>query len=384
MLLGDTRLERRLQSIVSQLEKKPSESFPSIFSEEAALEGFYRFLRNPSVRWERLLEGHFEQSCSRVASKEEVIMIHDTSLMQFHRERDTDLGLISGSRKGESREVGFPAHFSMAVSADVSPEPLGLIHLAPLRRLKLSKTRRRQRNRRTKDEQKSESSKWINAVRECRRKLGESARIVHVMDREADFYALMANLVRARERFVIRISHTTRLVDFADERSTVAQAISDREVICRREVWINQRRKARGLRTTKRNPPRRSREAALSITATSVEVMRSDCASAKTYPQKIRLNVVHVFESNPPEGEPPVDWKLYTTESVETETQILKIVDIYRSRWLIEEYFKALKTGCSFEERQLESFKTAMTALALLLPVAWQMLVSLRQGCVST
>jgi hypothetical protein len=49
---------------------------------------------------------------------------------------------------------------------------------------------------------------------------------------------------------------------------------------------------------------------------------------------------------------------------------------VYRSRWVIEEYFKALKTGCSIEKRQLESYEALANALALLVPVAWRMLLA--------
>jgi len=50
-------------------------------------------------------------------------------------------------------------------------------------------------------------------------------------------------------------------------------------------------------------------------------------------------------------------------------------VDGYRSRWLIEESFKCLKTGCAYEKRQLETLQTRLVALALLAPVAWQRLL---------
>ena len=49
------------------------------------------------------------------------------------------------------------------------------------------------------------------------------------------------------------------------------------------------------------------------------------------------------------------------------------IVDAYRTRWVIEEYFKALKTGCAFEKRQLESAKTIFNSLAVFLPIAWSL-----------
>lgn len=37
--------------------------------------------------------------------------------------------------------------------------------------------------------------------------------------------------------------------------------------------------------------------------------------------------------------------------------------------------FKALKTGCSFEKRQLESLATLLNALAIFVPVAWRLLL---------
>jgi hypothetical protein len=70
----------------------------------------------------------------------------------------------------------------------------------------------------------------------------------------------------------------------------------------------------------------------------------------------------------------PVDWTLFTSEPIETAEQILAIVDAYRGRWPIEEYFKAIKSGCVFEERQLESKATIVKALALFVPIAWVLL----------
>jgi hypothetical protein len=92
------------------------------------------------------------------------------------------------------------------------------------------------------------------------------------------------------------------------------------------------------------------------------------------------VNVVHVTEPAPPPGQEPVDWKLYTTEPIDSVEQVLKIVDHYRSRWVIEEYFKALKTGCSYEKRQLGNRHSLLNALAVMTPIAWTLL-ALRQQC---
>jgi hypothetical protein len=92
-------------------------------------------------------------------------------------------------------------------------------------------------------------------------------------------------------------------------------------------------------------------------------------------PATLAVHVVSVWEVAAPAGEEPVTWRLITTEPVDTVDQVLQIVDWYRTRWLIEEFFKALKTGCAYEKRQLESLATLLVALALLAPIAWQLLL---------
>jgi hypothetical protein len=373
--LGDVRLERRLISIAQQISARPSESFPLIFSGEADLEAFYRFVSNPAVHWENILEPHHRQTRSRVSAGADIIAIHDSSPLQFRRKTNTDIGFISRSRKGKVKDVGFFGHFTLAVSAGTNSDPLGLVQVKPIRRSgKMAKRRRYRAGRKGKEHAKFESCKWIEGIRETRRKLGASAQIIHVMDREADFFTLMGDLDKSSERFVIRVSHD-RKIQAGEGVLTVSQALAECAVICEREVYLSERPQRRGTAQRKRYPARASRNTLLTVTATSVKIKRSEYASALEYPDTLPLNVVHVTEPNPPNGAQPVDWKLFTTEPIDSEAQVLNIVDIYRKRWLIEEFFKALKTGCSYEDRQLESFKTVMNTLAIMLPIAWQMLL---------
>jgi hypothetical protein len=69
---------------------------------------------------------------------------------------------------------------------------------------------------------------------------------------------------------------------------------------------------------------------------------------------------------------------LFTNEKLDTPADIEAVVDHYRARSVIEEYFKALKTGCSVEKRQLCTYEGLVRALALFVPVAWALL-SLRE-----
>lgn len=96
-----------------------------------------------------------------------------------------------------------------------------------------------------------------------------------------------------------------------------------------------------------RHPARRHRLAKLSFAAVAVDLPRTKDAAA-TASATLPVNVVHVFEKHPPPGEPAVEWFLLTDLPVDNPDAIAFVVDCYRGRWIIEEYFKALKTGCQY------------------------------------
>ena len=123
-----------------------------------------------------------------------------------------------------------------------------------------------------------------------------------------------------------------------------------------------------------RHPARRCRIATLSFAAKAIEIPRTVDAKAAGSPT-LRLNVIYVWEPKPPPGEPAVEWFLLTNLPIGTADEIAFAVDCYRARWMIEEYFKALKTGCQYEKRQLESAHSLLNALAVLAPVAWRLLL---------
>ena len=93
-----------------------------------------------------------------------------------------------------------------------------------------------------------------------------------------------------------------------------------------------------------------------------------------TLPKLLNVNVIDVIEDTPPEGCEAVRWILVTREPIDTQEDVERVVDIYRCRWLIEEYFKALKTGCAFEKRQLKSRHALLNALGIFSVIAWRLL----------
>ncbi len=144
-----------------------------------------------------------------------------------------------------------------------------------------------------------------------------------------------------------------------------------------RQVQLSERLQASVLPADRKtHPARKSRSAELVLRCAQVTLKRhAKRNSDGQSPKSITLNVVDVSEVNVPSGEPPVRWTLATTEPVDSEAACWRIVDLYRSRWLVEEFFKAIKTGCGFRFRQLDSYKTLLVALGLCVPVAWTLLL---------
>jgi hypothetical protein len=63
--------------------------------------------------------------------------------------------------------------------------------------------------------------------------------------------------------------------------------------------------------------------------------------------------VVEVREVAAPRGVKPLHWVLYTSHAIESFDDAWRVITYYEKRWLIEEFHKALKTGCRLEERQI-------------------------------
>jgi hypothetical protein len=93
------------------------------------------------------------------------------------------------------------------------------------------------------------------------------------------------------------------------------------------------------------------------------------------WPRTVTLNALLVEEVSPRKDVEPVCWRLFTNLPVDTPEQVAFAVDAYCARWVIEEFFKAIKTGCAFERRQLETCRALLNALAVFSVIAWRLLL---------
>lgn len=368
--LGDRRLTDRLQRVVGALCAAPDMSFPRAMENDAALEGTYRFLSNKRVKPDAILEPHHVQSAQRVrASSEQVIVAHDTSELNYGLFDREGLG-----RVGRGKARGVYIHVALAVTRDTHA-PLGTLAVKTLARKDAPKPHLKHgKNQNNPD---NEARRWPETLSAVANQLGQPGSVIHVMDREADDYTLFAHAIALGERFVVR-QYRARTLTHDKERCDVRAVLNDVEYLVDSKGKLSTKRPSDMPAYRKRHPARTSRVAILSFRASQVTLPRPVTASER--PElTLTLNLVHVLERNPPVGCDPVEWWLWTNEPVDTGEQILNVVDAYRARWVIEEFFKALKTGCAIEARQLETKDALLNALAIFIPIAWHLL-ALRQA----
>ena len=99
-------------------------------------------------------------------------------------------------------------------------------------------------------------------------------------------------------------------------------------------------------------------------------------ATGKGEPVPARL--VRVWEETGPDAAPGLEWLLLCDQPVADFAHALACARQYTSRWLIEDFHKALKTGLGAEKLQLQTAARLFAAVALLSVVALA-LVDLRE-----
>ena len=106
-------------------------------------------------------------------------------------------------------------------------------------------------------------------------------------------------------------------------------------------------------------------------------------AAAGDLPTTIALTLVDVREVLAPEDGEPIHWRLLTTHTVANLAEAHRVVELYRMRWSIEEFFRTLKTaGFDIEEADISDPQVMMkfVAAATVAAVTVMQLVKARDG----
>jgi hypothetical protein len=292
------------------------------------------------VSLERLLESWPQQTAGAVAGRH-VLAIQDTSELKFNTTAERTRGL---GEVGKGNRRGALLHAMVAVDAQ-DGACLGLVGGAiwtRAGRVTVVHGERALTDR--------ESRRWLDTARAARTVLDQAACITVMADRESDIYAEWATLPDDKLHLLTRVMHDRSLVG----GGTLYEAADKLPFMDTRTVEL------------KATPKRAARTATLALRFSRVQLKRPLKAGLKDLPDFVELTLVEAVELEPPQGVEPVHWRLLTTHQVAKATDAWQIVDWYRMRWTIEQFFRLLKTqGFRIEDSQLDSADTLLKLIAV-------------------
>ncbi len=127
--LGHRSRRERAVRMAAAIAADPAASLPKQMGSEAALHAAYRFLQTPAVTYEQLIGPHVEQTREAMAKPERVLLIQDTTHVDY-QQHPTTMGL---GPIGNGTHHGFLLQTVLAVEP-ASRQVLGLAHQEPFLR----------------------------------------------------------------------------------------------------------------------------------------------------------------------------------------------------------------------------------------------------------
>ncbi len=331
--LGDRRRTRRLIKVAEQVANDPSASFPDQMKSWGDLKAAYRLFDCEDVTFEAIAGPHWQQT--RAVEPGRYLVLDDTTEIDFGYRRD-----IKGlSKIGNGSGRGFLLHNGLLVEAE-SQSVIGVagqtIHYRQPRPKKENAAQRFKRER--------ESRVWGDVIDQIGQP-DEGVQLVHVCDRGADDFEVFCHLLQNNCDWVVRASSLHRhVITPSDDKMPLQEYLRGLPVAGIYELSLRAR------------PGQSARTATLEVRfgRLAMPIPKHKSPYVKSLdPQPIAMSVVWVREIDAPAGVSPITWVLYTSLPVTTFDEAWQVVGDYECRWLVEEYHKALKTGCSVQRRLL-------------------------------
>jgi hypothetical protein len=285
---------------------------------------FTRFLRNASVTASEMVAHAAERTAARTAGRD-VVVIQDTSELALGGRRAKARGYGPVGKGGALR--GLLLHAVLAVDAGTGGL-LGLVDAKVWNR-KGGKVADR-RSRKTSNK---ESQRWLDGTMRAGEVLVAAAQITGVSDRESDIYEHFARRPSNVHLIVRACQNRTIETSDADQISLLFPHVDSLPEQGRFEVKIPAA------------PGRKARTAELAVRFSRVVLCKPLHGAAPDLPATITLTMVDVRETSMPQDGKSIHWRLLTTHAVTNLGEARRIVDLYRMRWTIEEFFHMLKTA---------------------------------------
>lgn len=378
--LNDKRLNARLAEVLSQLARRPTASIPAACGGRAEMEASYRLFDNEKATFAKILQPHTDATRQRIAAQPVVVLVQDTTEADLTRPQQQVKGagpLDEGARRGA---LLHPLH---AFTPDGTP--LGTLAATAWVRAEepVNASLSRAERAATPIEDK-ESHRWVTTLEQAQAE-GEhcpNTQLITVADSEADIYEFVDQAMSQPGRcaWIVRACQDRALLgdDAKPAEKHLRDTLLDQPVLFTKTIPVRGRSAKVSCETRGRRQPRQSRQAEVEVRAGSVTLRPPWRADRKLPP--LTVKVVLVREIDPPEGEEAVEWLLLTSLPVDTIEAVRLVIQYYCVRWMIEVFFRVLKSGCRVEERRFEEIDRWLACLAVYLVVAWRTLYVCRLG----
>lgn len=368
--LGDLRRNQRAITIGAAFAAKPGKSIPQLFDRWSETKAAYAFFGNPAVTPDEIQATHRELVLAQLNQSGIYLLPEDTSEVSWAGQQPREgLGPVGNSKEGGE---GFLLHTTLAVKWPKKARPNQSGRRPPVEILGIADQQFEVRQpapagetQRKRLQRERESEVWEAATMRLGTAPPDPAvRWVRVCDRGADIFEFLLSCVNEGHGFVVRAAQNRALID--EEGKVIGRLFET----ARAQASLGEFELELRAR-----PGQAARMARLSVSGARI------CLRAPYRPGQgvgklppLECSVVRVWEANPPAGVEPLEWILLCDAVVTSFEQAVECTLQYGTRWLSEDFHKALKTGMGVEKLQLEPGESLMNAVALMSAVALRLL----------
>lgn len=354
--LGNKARTRRLATLATQLTQHPGGTLPQKLHNPAALEATYRLMSRAEVTHATVLAPHRAETLRRITDHPgPILVVCDGTELDYTR--ITSLKRLGQIGSGQLTHRGYICQNCLAVDPETR-QVLGLVNQILHIRADAPRGERKEESR---QRESRESRLWPDGTRD----LPGDPRLIVVCDRGGDTFEELEHEDRSGRRLVIRAQHNRRIL------------VGHEGLIRQQYLQSTLRRQAAAGSFTLKVAATAGRPARLarwSVSFMAVRLIAPIQARGDHGKEPLPLWAVRVWEADPPRSQPRLEWMLLSNEPVNSLADARRIIAWYECRWVVEEYHKAMKTGCQIENLQFADESRLEPMLALLSVVALTLL----------
>jgi hypothetical protein len=359
--LGDPRRKMRLIQTAEKLASQPQAPINKACENWKDTKAAYRLFSNDHISGAQILKSHQEKTRERVKAFDRVLVIQDTTFLNYHGHvRTVGLGRIGNFKSDKEPVTGLIMHSALAVTP--KGVPLGI-----LSQKIWSRDQKKLVIRQKRQIEERESHKWIQGLEETKQWLPSGTRSITLCDREADIYEFFSKADELGLDVLVR-ARNDRLIHNGVEFEGLWKQLKNQPVSGQVEVKVTKIKNKQEITRIAKFAVRFCKSITLHPPAKDNPYIKEKKLSPVP-----NISAVFASEMNPPEGEEALEWMLLTSVPVTSHSDALERIEWYKMRWHIENFHKVLKSGCQVEECRLQTADKLKRYLTLFSIIAWRL-----------